>query len=400
MLRHAQERGKDPGPQMQRDSVAEPISPVESEGPEQPEEGIALCLSGGGYRAMLFHVGSIWRLNELGYLPKISRVSSVSGGSITAATLGLRWGELDFAGGGGVATNLRDQVVEPIRALAGKTIDVGSILTGFFTRGTVADKVTGAFRKHLFDDADLQQLPDEPRFVINATNLQTGSLWRFSKPYMADYQVGMSPAPRVELAVAVAASSAFPPVLSPLRLKVDPGAFSRDGRGPLHEPPFTSDVVLSDGGVYDNLGLETAWKRYTTILISDGGGQLAPEGTPKSDWPRHAIRVVAVIDNQVRNLRKRQAVAGFRRGDRRGTYWGIRSHPGDFEPLPPGTLPVAPEQSAALARTKTRLKAIDEQLQERLINRGYAICDVAMRRWVEPGADRPQAFPYPERGLA
>src|SRR5258708_12082538 len=52
-----------------------------------PAPGIALCLSGGGYRAMLFHLGTLWRLNELGYLPKLDRISSVSGGSITAALL-------------------------------------------------------------------------------------------------------------------------------------------------------------------------------------------------------------------------------------------------------------------------------------------------------------------------
>jgi NTE family protein len=384
---------------VQRDSVPEAISPVEREGDERLEEGIALCLSGGGYRAMLFHVGSLWRLNQLGYLPRLNRVSSVSGGSITAATLGLRWEKLDFPAGSSVASNLREQLVEPVRTLAGKTIDAGSILRGIFTPGTVADKVTAAYRKHLFGDADLQRLPDKPRFVINATNLQTGSLWRFSKPYMADYRVGMVLTPTVELAVAVAASSAFPPVLSPLRLSVDPKSFAADDRGPLHAPPFTTDLVLSDGGVYDNLGLETAWKRYMTILVSDGGGQMGPAGIVKSDWARHAIRVNAVIDNQVRNLRKRQTVAGFERGDRTGAYWGIRSHPGDYGPLPPDTLPVAPEQAAALAATKTRLKAMDDSLQERLINWGYAICDVAMRRWVEPGADPPDGFPYPERRL-
>jgi NTE family protein len=42
--------------------------PVETDEPERVEPGVALCLSGGGYRAMLFHVGAIWRLNELGYL--------------------------------------------------------------------------------------------------------------------------------------------------------------------------------------------------------------------------------------------------------------------------------------------------------------------------------------------
>jgi len=33
---------------------------------DNPEPGVALCLSGGGYRAMVFHVGALWRLNELG----------------------------------------------------------------------------------------------------------------------------------------------------------------------------------------------------------------------------------------------------------------------------------------------------------------------------------------------
>ena len=37
---------------------------------EKLEDTLALCLSGGGYRAMLFHLGSLWKLNEWGYLPK------------------------------------------------------------------------------------------------------------------------------------------------------------------------------------------------------------------------------------------------------------------------------------------------------------------------------------------
>ena len=63
---------------------------------KNPEEGIALCLSGGGYRAMLFHVGALWRLNDAGYLPKLTRISSVSGGSITAGVMAMNWAKLDF----------------------------------------------------------------------------------------------------------------------------------------------------------------------------------------------------------------------------------------------------------------------------------------------------------------
>jgi NTE family protein len=343
---------------------------------------------------MLFHVGSLWRLNELGWLPRLSRISSVSGGSITAATLALHWDRLQFDSHG-VAAGFQAQLVEPIRAVAGTTIDVWAVIAGLLTpRRSISQMVARAYRRRLFGRATLQQLPDQPRFVVNATNLQTGALWRFSKPYMADYTIGMIPAPSVELALAVAASSAFPPILSPLELKLDPAAFSPEGHGPNFRPPFNGRATLSDGGVYDNLGLETAWKRYRTILVSDGGGQMQAAGSVPGDWIRQAIRVNAVIDNQVRDLRKRQTIAGFQRGDREGAYWGIRSEAADFGP-PPASLPCPPQQTAVLAATATRLRAMDATLQERLINWGYAICDIAMRRWVAPEATAPGAFPYP-----
>lgn len=223
------------------------------------ENGRALCMSGGGYRAMVFHLGALWRLNELGLLPTLTRISSVSGGSITAAVLGLRWSRLQFTNA--IATRFREEVVDAVLAFADRTIDQGSILSGIFTPGSIADKVTEAYRKHLFGDTTLQDLPVTPRFVINASNVQTGALWRFSRPYMADYKVGRVLNPRVPLAVAVAASSAFPPVLSPLKLEIDESQYDPASNGSLHRPPFTTDVVLTDGGVYDNLGLETAWKR-------------------------------------------------------------------------------------------------------------------------------------------
>ena len=372
-------------------------SPVETDEPERLEPGVALCLSGGGYRAMLFHVGAIWRLNELRYLPKLDRVSSVSGGSITAGALGMNWSRLQFDDDG-FAGNLDEQFVQPIRSIASKTIDMGAVFGGILLPGTISDRVAGAYRKHVFGHTGLQDLPDRPRFVINATNVQTGSLWRFSKPYMADYVVGMVRNPKVELAIAVAASSAFPPILSPVQLSVDPADFDPAERGPLHKPPYTSDVVLADGGVYDNLGLETAWKRYTTILVSDGGGKMGPQPKPKHDWARHAYRTLGIIDTQVRNLRKRQVVSGYLNGDRQGTYWGIRSHIGDYGP-PAGSLPCPDASALRLAQTATRLKEMDAALQERLINWGYAICDAGMRRWVEPDAPAPAQFPYPAVGV-
>src|SRR5437763_1985522 len=164
---------------------------------------------------MMFHTGVLRRLNDGGYLGSIDRISSVSGGSITAGTLGLNWRKLNF-NEQGVAANFDDVVVKPISTLAAHTIDVGSVVTGVFGFGTVADKIADHYRKYLFGHNTLQNLPDKPRFVINSTNVQSKSLWRFSKPYMWDWRVGKVPNPKIELAVAVGASSAFPPVLSPL----------------------------------------------------------------------------------------------------------------------------------------------------------------------------------------
>ena len=359
---------------------------------DRPEPGTALCLSGGGYRAMVFHVGGLWRLNELGLLPKIDRVSSVSGGSITAGTLALNWRRLAFDPAG-VAREFESQLVAPVRRMASHTIDAVAIVTGVLGFGTVGDKIADEYRTHLFGNATLQDLPDRPRFIINATNVQAKSLWRFSKPYMRDWRVGEVKNPKVPLALAVAASSAFPPVLSPVELDLKDSDFTPGSGAELQYPPYTTRVMLTDGGVYDNLGLETAWKRYSTILVSDGGGLTEPEPEPKRDWAQHVYRVLNLIDDQVRSLRLRQVIGSFERGERAGTYWSALTDIRRYGLADALDCPVA--KTAELARTPTRLKAMDDRLQERLINWGYAVCDAAMRSYGKvTGAPRP-VFPYP-----
>lgn len=380
---------------------------------ETTVEGIALCLSGGGYRAMLFHLGSLWRLNELSLLPRLNRVSSVSGGSITAAVLAARWAELRFDANG-VAASFRI-VVDDLRTLARRTIDVPAGIWGILTPGrSISDNVVKTYDEALFKGKTLQDLrddlPDEtppadatrqrasgsfgPRFVFNATNLQSGSLWRFSKPYMADYQVGVVKRPTVRLAEAVAASSAFPPFLSPFTLRVTQPYES--GKEELQARAFRDRVTLSDGGVYDNLGIETAWKRYRTILVSNGGGKLGADKSVPYDWARQSKRVLDVIDNQVRSLRARQVIGAFEAGDRSGAYWGIRTDIANY--AVPECLDCPHERTIELADTPTRLAALPEERQQQLINWGYAVTDAAVRRHCSTIAPEPPpaAFPYPE----
>src|SRR5215213_11258744 len=298
----------------------QPVSSAASAPAGGPSPGIALCLSGGGYRAMIFHVGALLRLNQLGFLKKLARVSSVSGGSLTAGVLALAWKNLSF-NDNGVAGNLEELLTRPITRLANNTIDQGSIIKGILMpRSSISDEVTQAYRDHLFGKATLQDLPADsegPRFVINATNVQTKVLWRFSRPYMGDYRVGLVHNPTTELAVAVAASSAFPPFLSPAELELQTSDFDQNTPGViLKDEVYRTNVVLTDGGVYDNLGLETAWKSYDTILVSDGGGAVDDETDPERDWARHSYRILNLIDNQVRSLRKRQVIDSYKQSVR------------------------------------------------------------------------------------
>ncbi len=383
--------------------VGIPVTPILDESTEfaPTRAGIGLCLSGGGYRAMLFHLGALWRLNEFGYLPRLARVSSVSGGSITAGMLGVAWASLAFDDAE-VGQAFVPEVVDPIRKLASKTIDVPSVIGGIFGRGNASDKVADAYREHLFGDRTLQALPDAntgPRFVFNASNLQSGALVRFSKPYIWDYRVGQILNPEIDIAIAVAASSAFPPVLSPTVLKVEPSDFTPGTGTDLQRKPFTSKMQLTDGGVYDNLGLETVWKNYGTVLVSDGGGKTGEEESIEKDPLRHTLRVLNLIHGQVGSLRIRQLIDSYQLPEndtnhRKGTYWGMRTDLADYHIS--GKLPCPVEQTLKLARTPTRLAKLDNRQQERIINWGYAACDATMRTWVDRDLPAPDGFPYPD----
>jgi NTE family protein len=150
-------------------------------------------------------------------------------------------------------------------------------------------------------------------------------------------------------------------------------------------------VILSDGGVYDNLGLETAWKRYDTIFVSDAGGKMQPQPEPERDWTRHMLRILDVIDNQVRSLRKRQVIGSFKQKVRKGAYWGIRTNIAEYPLADP--LPCPFGRTTELANIPTRLQRLEPKVQEHLINWGYAVCDAALRAHVDSALPRGQ-FPY------
>jgi NTE family protein len=159
-------------------------------GSEGVEKGVGVALSDGGFRATLFHIGALWRLNELGMLGRIDRFSSVSGGSIVAGLLAKEWHRLQIVNGS--AARFDELIVAPLRDFCRLTIDTHAIGEGLILPWkTVSGSVQERYDAHLFGNARLQQLPDTPRFVFNATNLQTGKSFRFSKPYMGEYLLGL-----------------------------------------------------------------------------------------------------------------------------------------------------------------------------------------------------------------
>jgi NTE family protein len=184
-------------------------------------------------------------------------------------------------------------------------------------------------------------------------------------------------------------------LLSPFILKTTPQDFStRTGI----DDDFLTDIGLTDGGVYDNLGLETVWKRCSTVFVSDGGGRLADDSEPAADWGRQSKRILDVIDHQVRNLRKRQVIQSLVNKNRNGAYWGIRTDIADFG-MGDDCLPCPYSKTLGIADEPTRLKRMTPERQEQIINWGYAVTDAALRRHYDTGLSRPTSFPYPETGI-
>jgi NTE family protein len=339
----------------------------------------ALALSGGGFRATLFHAGSLFRLNELGLLAQIERFSSVSGGSITAGVLAYTWPKLRFTDGR--TTQFREFVLDPLKEFCGRNVDKFAIFKGSALPGKRISDVLADIYDDLFSGIKLEDLVDQPQFVFNATNLQTGRLFRFSKRRLADYRIGEIPFPKgIRLATAVAASSAFPPVLSPLELELESAEWRFvEGADLFNDPAYHSTLYLTDGGAYDNLALETV-DNFQTLLVSDAGAPFATERNAGLWWHQQTLRALDIATDQARALRKRYLFANCTGAGRMCAYWGIDSNIDDYGLG--DALRCDARKVTELASIRTRLDAFSEKEQDQLINWGYAVCDAAIRRYV------------------
>ncbi|WP_363799967.1 patatin-like phospholipase family protein [Lysobacter firmicutimachus] len=362
-------------------------------------QGRALCLSGGGYRAALFHLGALLRLHETGLLAGVTMFSSVSGGSIVSAWLACRYLDTRRADESFAAWNdridFRAEVVEPFRAIVARDIRTVPVLATLAHNWLwPSHRIALLERRYagMFGERSLDQLPETPAFVFCATDLTFGVNWEFSRRRVGDYLVGYlrDGARRVGLACAVAASSSFPPVFGPVRFDTAPGAYQRGRYQGDDGEALRRRIELSDGGVYDNLATEPTLRRYREVLVSDAGGPFVFES--RRWWLRQLMRYTQVMGNQAEALRKRLFFGQAATGSLIGVYWGLSGgRDGGADGYSPALV------AEVIGRIRTDLDRFLDAEFEVLVNHGYFSSLDAMTRHDGWPASPAAAWPYPQR---
>lgn len=368
--------------------------------PRAQRHGIGLCLSGGGFRATLFHLGALRRLNELGILGQLRTITSVSGGSITAAHIAstVPWpltAPMSRA-------QWEERVAAPLRAFTSKNLRTGALAKrllpwNWFRESTAVQAMAARFRERL-TPITLAQLPEQPNFIVCATDMAFGVNWVFERTRMGDYQAGYIQPPPSDWPVgtAVAASACFPPVFNPLPMHFTASEYTggHAPRGPARDAAL-SDLRLTDGGDYDNLGLEPVWNDHAFVLSSDGGSTF--EFAPDTNLFSRIQRYVSIVENQARALRKRWLISSFIANVMDGTYWGVASARSSYDP--DDTAGYSKALATEMIDTiRTDLDAFSEAEAAVLENHGYLLADVAIRRHVRdllPSEAPPLAVPHP-----
>ena len=360
--------------------------------PHKLPHSVGLSLSGGGFRATLFHLGALRRLNEFGILPRLTTISSVSGGSILNGFLASRLPSPLSAGIG----DFERAVSQPLRQFCSRNLRRWLALEMFVPGTHNSEGLAGQYDRNLTGGKSLAEIPDSPAHVFCSTDLAYGVNWIFRKKLCGDYRAGyQDPDPRWTVGAAVAASSCFPPVFKPMRLGLDPRRLTGGDvpSGPDRDKCIRG-LTLSDGGVYDNLGLEPIWKNHETVLASDGGALFSTRGDTGPVW--EVARYLAIPENQALAVRKRWLIASFVSGQLHGTYWGIGSSPYDYGVQQGFANDLVKNFIAAI---RTDLDSFSEAEASVLENHGYWLADAAIRVHVPallPNPVPPLAVPNPQ----
>jgi len=273
---------------------------------------IGLAMSGGGSRAAAFHLGCLRALHDYNLLGQVEVVSGISGGSLLAAA--WAYGPADFAEFDDTVTGLLRRglqkelvrrVLSPAGAARKGTSLARSMLPG--QGRSESSNRTDVFA-HLLDEIVFAGARlDRPTrgglaVVLTSTDLATGSAVRFGSQRSSCSRFGRILDP-VTVGTAVAASAAYPILLPTLDRTF---RFERrDGQ------VVQQRVTLTDGGIFDNLGLSvmqpgrsTAYTDHvydvTHVLSCDAGRGPLAHSFP-ANWFMRNARAFQVVHAQAQN---------------------------------------------------------------------------------------------------
>lgn len=311
-----------------------------------PEWRMGLALSGGGVRAVAFHAGVLRWLAEKRLFEKVVHISSVSGGSLLAGLI-FRLADNQWPSSEYYLSNVLPNVR---RLLTTKSLQFDMFFRLFFNplnwRFVLSRaNVLAISIRSLWDiQGTLRDLRQNPVWSINGTTAEDGRRFRFKKGTMGDYEIGYAAAATFKIAEAMAMSAAFPGGIGPLTVQADLYEwFKRDGWDaniPEQKVSPSHEILhLYDGGVYDNLGMETffdigkqVFKTELTVpidflLVADAGARFSRKEIPGPLHFGRLMRVVDIISDQTRALRIRSFVNFLTKNPSSGMYLQIGSKP-------------------------------------------------------------------------
>jgi NTE family protein len=296
---------------------------------------IALALSGGGVRAIAFHLGVLRVLAERRLLEQVCRVSTVSGGSLLMGLLfheaAMRWPSSEIFVES-IYPRLREHLCE--RSMQwGAARQLMRPLNWRFVLSR-ANLLAAALREEWGIAERLSDIPASPEWSMNGTTAETGKRFRFKRDSMGDYTVGYCATGDFPLANAIAVSAAFPGGFGPFSLDTRQYAWRKrqawadSPEGAVQVIPAHRQLRLYDGGVYDNLGVEPIFdagrgqtKHAGDILIvSDASAPLKRGFSALALNPWRFKRLADIISDQTRALRVRTLSDYLQRSPGRGAY--------------------------------------------------------------------------------
>lgn len=337
---------------------------------------IAVALSGGGFRATLSGLGVLRFLADAELLAQVRVSSSVSGGSVANGMFACgypRLREADFR---------PDAFDEHVLAPVISVVTAGSLsrrlvrqawkLVGGRTR---TDLLAGEFDRLLFHGQELEKLPLNCRFIINAANTSTAARFGFEAEALGDYVIGEIPTAGTgfRLARAVAASAAVPGLLAPMVL-----------RGITFPCQRGRTVRLVDGGTYDNSALEPVDGAEERLIVALNAGGLFMTGRyGRIPIVRDLVLAESLLYRQSTALRRRAMVERFRAREqalhngekppewsRRGVLFGLASTVKDIDPDWTAANPQAPAPDE-VALIKTSFDQFPRSLADKLVYAGW-----------------------------